>query len=296
MPTPDLSALTSSFVERGPSIFEKNLLNWNLRGQGVQVRTNVNAPQAMTKLSAVGNPRPYTAADALTTGPKFTDRVLTAYQSKWDFDFDAEEFRNTYLANQNGAPFYEQSLNHISNAFLDEVLRNTLYSGVRNASGTTSAAIADGWGTSIAALITATTLTPVVTGAITDVNGVDKFELMVTNAPTWMREKGFIIYCSYAKFDNFRKHYRTAYNFQFDKNAEGSYKMDNLNVEIRPVSWMGTSSRLIATLPDNLVFGTDVERVQVAASQRRNIIEVRLMMPIGTQIQDLDAILVNDQA
>jgi hypothetical protein len=59
---------------------------------------------------------------------------------------------------------------------------------------------------------------------------------------------------------------------------------------------MGTSSRLIATLPDNLVFGTDVERVQVAASQRRNIIEVRLMMPIGTQIQDLDAILVNDQA
>jgi len=296
MPTPDLSALTSSFVERGPSIFEKNLLNWNLRGQGVQVRTNVNAPQAMTKLSAVGNPRPYTAADALTTGPKFTDRVLTAYQSKWDFDFDAEEFRNTYLANQDGAPFYEQSLNHISKAFLDEVLRNSLYLGVRNASGTTSAAIADGWGTSIAALITATTLSPVVTGAITDANGVDKFELMVTNAPTWMRERGFSIYCSYAKFDNFRKHYRTAYNFQFDKNAEGRYKMDNLNVEIRPVSWMGTSSRLIATLPDNLVFGTDAERVRVAASQRRNIIEVRLMMPIGTQIQDLDAILVNDQA
>jgi hypothetical protein len=296
MPTPDLSALTSSFVERGPSIFEKNLLEWNLATQGIQIRRNVNAPQAMTKLSAVGNPRPYTAADALTTGPKFTDRVLTAFQSKWDFDFDAEEFRNTYLANQSGAPFYEQSLNHVAQAFLDDIQRNTLYLGSRNASATTSAAIADGWGKTIADLITATTLTPVVTGAITDVNGVDKFELMVTNVPTWMREKGFVIYCSYAKFDNFRKNYRTAFNFQFDKNAEGRYKMDNLNVEIRPVAWMGTSSRLIATLENNLVFGTDVERVQVAASQRRNIIEVRLMMPVGTQIQDLEAIFVNDQA
>lgn len=296
MPTPDLSALTSSFVERGPSIFEKNLLNWNLRGQGIQVRTNVNAPQAMTKLSASGNPRPYTAADALTTGPRFTDRVLTAFQSKWDFDFDPEEFRNTYLANQSGAPFYEQSINHVAKAFLDDIQRNTLYLGSRNASGTTSAAIADGWGKTIADLITATTLAPVVTGAITDANGVDKFEQMVTNVPTWMREAGFVIYCSYAKFDNFRKNYRTAFNFQFDKNAEGQYKMDNLNVEIRPVAWMGTSSRLIATLPDNLVFGTDVERVQVAASQRRNIIEVRLMMPVGTQIQDLEAIVVNDQA
>lgn len=296
MPTPDLSALTSSFVERGPSIFEKNLLEWNLATQGIQIRRNVNAPQAMTKLSAVGNPRPYTAADALTTGPKFTDRVLTAFQSKWDFDFDAEEFRNTYLANQSGAPFYEQSLNHVAQAFLDDIQRNTLYLGSRNASGTTSAAIADGWGKTIADLITATTLTPVVTGAITDANGVDKFELMVTNVPTWMREKGFVIFCSYAKFDNFRKNYRTAFNFQFDKNAEGRYKMDNLNVEIRPVAWMGTSSRLIATLENNLVFGTDVERVQVAASQRRNIIEVRLMMPVGTQIQDLEAIFVNDQA
>lgn len=296
MPTPDLSALTSSFVERGPSIFEKNLLEWNLATQGIQIRRNVNAPQAMTKLSAVGNPRPYTAADALTTGPKFTDRVLTAFQSKWDFDFDAEEFRNTYLANQSGAPFYEQSLNHVAQAFLDDIQRNTLYLGSRNASGTTSAAIADGWGKTIADLITATTLTPVVTGAITDANGVDKFELMVTNVPTWMREKGFVIFCSYAKFDNFRKNYRTAFNFQFDKNAEGRYKMDNLNVEIRPVAWMGTSSRLIATLENNLVFGTDVERVQVAASQRRNIIEVRFMMPVGTQIQDLEAIFVNDQA
>jgi hypothetical protein len=296
MPTPDLSALTSSFVERGPAIFTKSVLGWDLRGQGIQVRTNVNAPQAMTRLSAVGNPRPYTAADALTTGPKFTDRTLTAFQSKWDFDFDAEEFRNTYLASDTSAPFYEASLAHVSEAFLDDITRNTLYLGSRNASGTTSAAIATGWGTDIAALVTATTLTPIVTGAISDTTGVDKFELMVAGVPTWMRQKGFIIYCSFAKFDNFRKDYRTRYGFNFDKNIVGQYKLDNLNVEIRPVAWMGTSARLIATVENNLVYGTDLERVQVAASQRRNIIEVRLMMPVGMAIQDTEAIFVNDVA
>lgn len=293
---PDLSTLTASFVERGPSIFTNNLLGWNLRGQGVQVRTNVNAPQAMTKLSASGNPRPYTAADSTTQGAAFTDRVLTAFQAKWDFDFDAEDFRNTYLANDPNAPFYEAALNHVSESFLDQVNRNTLYLGVRNASGTTAAAICDGWGTTLAALITATTIAPVVTGAITDTNGVAQFELMITNAPIWLRERGGIIYCSYAKFDNFRKDYRTRFGFQFDKNAEGRYKLDNLNFEIRPVAWMGTSSRLILTTENNLVFGTDIERVQVAASMRRNIIEVRLMFPVGTQVQDLAAMVVNDQA
>lgn len=296
MPTPDLSALTASFVERGPEIFRKNLLAWKLREQGIQIRTNVNAPQAMTKLSAVGNPRPYTAADAATTGPKFTDRVLTAYQGKWDYDFDPEEFRNTYLANDPGAPFYQAALQHISDAYLDQLLTNTLYLGVRAAAGTTAAAICDGWGTTIAALITATTLTPVATGAISDANGVTKFESMVEAGPSWLRENGGIIYCSWAKFDNFRKHYRTLNSFKFDVNAEGKYKLDNLNVYIQPVSWMGTSGRLIYTTPGNLVFGTDIERVQVAASERRNIIEVRHMMPAGTQIQDLDAIVVNDVA
>ncbi len=296
MPTPDLSALTSSFVERGPSIFTKNVLGWNLRGQGVQVRTNVNAPQAMTRLSAVGNPRPYTAADALTTGPKFTDRVLTAYQSKWDFDFDPEEFRNTYLANDPGAPFYEAAINHVSEAFLDEITRNTLYLGSRSAAGTTAAAIATGWGTDIAALITATTITPVATGALSNTTAVAKVEQVVAALPIWMREKGFVIYCSYAAFDLYRQDYRTRYGFQFQPNAVGRYMLDNVNAELRPVSWMGTSSRLIATVENNLVFGTDVERVQVAASMRRNIIEVRLMMPVGMGIQDLDALVVNDQA
>jgi hypothetical protein len=80
------------------------------------------------------------------------------------------------------------------------------------------------------------------------------------------------------------------------RTPEGDYKLDNINGIIRPVGWMNSSARLIATVENNLVFGTDIENVQVAASVRRNIIEARPMMAAGTQIQDLAAIFVNDQA
>ena len=62
------------------------------------------------------------------------------------------------------------------------------------------------------------------------------------------------------------------------------------------MSWMGTSQRLILTVGGNLIVGTDLEGVEVAASMRRNIVEVRQMMAVGLQIADLEALVVNDQA
>jgi hypothetical protein len=297
MASPDVSITTNAFVEKGGPIFGKHVLGWDLRKQGIQVRTNVNAPQAMIKLSSQGTPQPYATADATSgNAPKFTDRVLTAYQSKWDWDFDPEEFRNTYLANDPGMPFYEAAVGQMAKEYLDYLIRLTLYAGVRNGSGTAPADINDGWGTIIAALVTATTLTEIATGALSSSNAVTKFELVAEGVPAWMREMGFRIYCSYANFDNFIKHYRATYGFSFDKSPDGIYKLDNKNCIITPSAWMGTSGRLIATIDNNLVFGTDIERISLAASQRRNIIEVRQLMPVGMQIQDTDAIFVNDQA
>lgn len=297
MANPDLSAIATSFVERGGPIFAKRVLNWQLRKQGVQVRTNVKTPQALTKLSAVGGPRPYRAVDDIAgNGVKFTDRTLTVYNSKWDYDFDPEEFRNTYLANDPQVPFAQAAAEQLAKEYLAGIQTSTLYLGVRNAAGTGAVDICDGWGTIIAAAIVATTLTAIATGVITNANAVTKFEQVAAALPTWMRENGFIIYCSYANFDNYRQHYRATYGFSFEKSVEGDYKLDNINGIIRPVGWMNSSARLIATVENNLVFGTDIENVQVAASVRRNIIEARPMMAAGTQIQDLAAIFVNDQA
>jgi hypothetical protein len=293
---PDLSTLTSSFLQFGGEIFRKNVLAWDLRSIGIQVRTSVNQPQALAKLSTVGTPRPYSAADSTTDGPKFTDRVLTAYQSKWDFDFDPEQFRNTYLGMPTDKPFYEEALNQVAAEYLDHLIRSTIYGGVRNASGTTPAAVADGFGKIIADEITATNLTPITTGALTNTNTVAAVDAVVEGSDAWFRSRGGKVYCSWATFDKYRKDYRVRFGFQFDKGIEGRYKLDNLNVELVPHAMLGTSSRLIATMDNNLVVGTNAEQVEVAASMRRNIVEVRAMMPIGMQIQDLGAIWVNDQA
>lgn len=300
MANPDLQITTDAFVEFGGTIFGKNVLAWDMASKGIQIRTNVNKPQALTKLSSSGAPRPYAAADNIAgNGAKFTDRVLTAFQSSWDNDFDPEEFRNTYLASPNVTdPFYAAAIGQVSKEYLDYLIRTTLYTGVRNANGTTPADICNGWGTIIAAEIIANNLTPIVTGALSTTTAVAKVESLVTDStfPLWMRERGFIIYCSYATLDKYRADYRTRYGFTFNPTATGDYTLDNLNAVLRPVAWMGTSGRLIATIANNLVLGTDMQQIAVAASMRRNIIESRLMMPVGCEIQDLEAMVINDQA
>jgi hypothetical protein len=300
MANPDVSAIATSFVEFGGQIIRKRVLEWNLRSQGIQVRPNVTAPQVLPKLSAVGGPRPYRSQDDTAgNGVKYTDRILTAFNSKWDHDFDVEEFRNTYLAaGVTDMSFAQAATEQIAKEYLDQIQKNTLWLGVRNGAGANAAAICDGWGTIIAAEIVATTLAPVATGVINVTNALDSVEAVVEACPAFMRAAldSIIIYCSYSVFDLYTKNYRTANGFGFNQSATGDYKLDNKNAILRPVAWLGTSQRLVATLAGNLVFGTDAENIRVAASVRRNIIESRPMMSAGCQINDLDILIVNDQA
>lgn len=302
MANPDVSAIATSFVEFGGSVFGKHVLDWDLRSQGIQVRTNVTSPQAMTKLSAVGGPRPYRLQDDFSgNGVKYTDRLLTAYQSKWDSQFDFEEFRNTYLADyglNNGGNAAREANNQMAKEYLDQITRETLGLGVRDGSGSDTEDICNGWLTIIAAEITATNLTPNTSiGAVTDGNAVEAVEVLYRESvPVWMRQRPTIIYCSYGFTDKYKTNYRSSYGFTFDKIVEGRFKLDNLNAELRPQAWMGNSERLIVTVPNNLVFGTNIEGANVFATPHLNLINTRLMMPAGCQIQDLNAIVVNDQA
>ena len=302
MASPDLSLLADQFQEFGGPIFGKRVTEWNLSASGIQVRTNVNAPQALVKVSSLGKPRPYSTGDnADGNGPKFTERILTAYQSKMDFDFDPEKFRNTVLANASGSPFYEQSLNQMAKEYLDSINLSVLGLGVRNANGTDPEDICDGWLTIIAKMIADTdafedTLTPITVGTPTADNAVAKFDIMKKAVPTWMKQQGFIIYCSYSQFENYAANYRTVNGFKFEPRITGDYPLDNSLSVIRPQAWMGSSNRLIATVTNNLVFGTDIERISIAATPYRNILKGRQMFPAGCDIQDPEAIFVSDVA
>ena len=166
MANPDVSLISSAFVDFGGQIFGKQVINWDVRSYGVEVRTNVKVPQVLPKLSAVGGPRPYRAQDDTSgNGVAFTDRTLTAYNSKWDYDFDPEEFRNTYLAlpAETRGAFAQEAANQLAKEYLAGIYSSTLWLGVRNGAGTAAADICNGWGKIIADEITATALTPVAT-------------------------------------------------------------------------------------------------------------------------------------
>lgn len=296
---PNLTALNNSFLELGPNIFRKNINELDLTNQGLLMYRNVKTPQALPRTTVSGGPRPYRSQDDTSDTFGVADRILTVNQSKWDFDIDTEKFRNTYLAKYKpGAPaFAEWIIQEVSKSYLAAINDNTMYLGSYNAAGTDAAAMATGWGTMIAAEITATNITPVTTTAITDgASALAAVAAVTKKAKPWMRKKGYRVFCSYDSFDWYAAGYKAANNYAFLPDANNRYRIDNQNAFLQAVSWMGTSGRLIATIDDNLAMGTDCDSIQVATSVRRNIIEARLMMPIGLQIADLDALLVSTQA
>lgn len=300
MPTLDLSALTNAFVGGG-EIFGKEVLNWDIRDAGIQVRTNVKTPQALAKYSADGKPRPYRKDDDFNGGT-FTDRVLTVRMSKYDLEIDSEDLRNEYLAElpqaQSGGvlSFEAFAVQQASKQYLAALITDTLGSGLYNAGGNTAADISDGWLTIIAAAIIAGDTVEVATGAITSANAVTKAELLHDSCPTIMKKAGMRILCSHAIAEYYAIHYRTLNGFGFDPKAMGSFKLDNRKAVLQPVDWLDGSQRMIATVDNNLIFGTDKDTLAMHATPHLNILQARIMMAVGTQVRDFDVMRVNDQA
>jgi hypothetical protein len=305
---PDLSAISNAFGTLGPIIF-RNLVNKWMIGNEAQKYVNVKTPIFLPKLTAVGNPRPYREQDDFTTGAKFTDRTLTVSQSKWDFQINAENYRNTYLASvasgaldPSNVPFEQYIIEQVANEYLSQMLLSTVYLGVLNSSGSGAADIATGWGTTIAALITATTITPTTTGAITATNAVTAVETLTDSLPSWLKEMGFAVICSYDVFAKYRKAYRTANSFNFDPNTKGQYQLDGVLGTLTPRAYMGSSQRLIAvpaaggTSNGVLIYGTDGDAISLNVTPHLDLLQLRMKMPIGFQIGDTAAIFVNEQS
>lgn len=296
MATFDISAINTAF-SAGNEVFKKRVLQWDLASLGIQIRTNVKAPQNMTKLSADGEPRPYRAQDDYN-GATFTDRTLTVYQSKYDLQLDSEELRNTYLAVLPEMPFEQYVLSQAIDQFMSKLQSDTLYLGVRNAGGNAAVDIVDGWGTILAADIISTDFPAaqvVATGAVTAANAVTKVEEVADACTVMMKKAGFRILCSYDVLSKYRIHYRTLNGFGFNKNETGQYQLDGMNAVLQPAAFLGTSQRLIATLDNNLVLGTDTDNVSTFATPHLNLMQARIMFPVGCQFRDYDVMYVNDQ-
>lgn len=154
----------------------------------------------------------------------------------------------------------------------------------------------------IADLITATTLTPVVTGAITAANGYDKLELMGTSLPAKLMNKELFLLCSYQVLDYYRYDLSQTFPGQ-NASVHPTYGVNTLrerpNVMIIPVAEMGTSQRVIITTRNNLELNMDMKTNSgpelIFQPLNTEEIQYRLSMAAGMSISVPKDILVNDQ-
>ncbi|WP_028665927.1 hypothetical protein [Runella zeae] len=166
--------------------------------------------------------------------------------------------------------------------------------------------ICDGWGTVLATEIAGSKITPVVTGAITNANALDKIDgTMWAAVPELMRQKGVKFYVSWNVYDKRLAHMRAK------KDAGATYSETELalykdyiidssrRAQIIPCNWMGASQRVIVTLDNNLVMGTNsLDNLGVWGNRVPMLHGYKTIMKftLAFQFDDLRYLIVNDQA
>lgn len=305
---PNISALAAY-----PGQYEKKLFSTLYNGLDVAndctLVTGVKNKHQLTKLTVGAGVRPYSPTFSVSDDDlEYTGRTLEVNLAKRELQIEPLKYRSTWMSevmrpgvNPDDIPFAQYVWEQVFGRIAQEVNDNAAYSGTYNASGTNAAAIATGFGTLIANAITATTVTPVSTGAISSTNAVAAVEQMAKAMPVAYRRAGFNVYVSFNVFDKYQEDYREKYKKYTELNENGHIHIDTFGrrVALVPATWMGNSQRIICTPKENLLVGTDEmsdwsDRITTAPDIWT--LKAGIAFAIGFQIRDLDALRVNDQA
>lgn len=226
-------------------------------------------------------------------------------------------YRKTYLGNimKKGVnpqdhPFEKDFLEGIARQAASDFNDITAFYGVRNAVGTGPIDVNDGFFTIIDAEITALNISVakknmINTGAIDSTNAVAKLKAFYRAAcainPA-LRGKDMKLRISHEIMDAYNDNYQLEngalpYNKQFEKTfLEGSGN----KCELEPLSGMGTTKRIILTVPWNMSVGTDLqsdqENVSVTTGMNPKVVGFYLAAAYGVQIWTLnDVFFTNEQ-
>ncbi len=160
--------------------------------------------------------------------------------------------------------------------------------------------------------VTATTITPVATGAITDgPTAIAAFKEIFRTFPAAYRSQGVIMHASYTDMDFYVDGVEdkitkyTMYDVS-DIANQGLIPLLGSNGKgwIKPATWLGAERRIIGEPRQmnqpkgaNLVFGTDLlsDANQITTKDNLWTLEVGIKMVLGWQIANTDAIVINDQ-
>jgi hypothetical protein len=156
-----------------------------------------------------------------------------------------------------------------------------------------------GFGKLLADEITAGTVVPVVTGATTSSNAYANFTAVWRDLPDEIKNSGGVILCSYNNYELLLDDYENKIKKNFEE-VDGIVYLAKTNRKCVIVPWtaMSGSNRLIATAPKNFIVGTDdlSDMNTIKTIEAMYHLDMGITWVMGTQIRDVEAIAVNDQA
>lgn len=231
-------------------------------------------------------------------------RIAKVRHCKVDLLITPSEYETTWLGNlrkngQNNSdmPLQQFIFNSVFAKANENIYRTAIYGGTHNASGTSSIDVMDGFLKIIADEITATNLTPVVTGAITSTNVeakllsvYDALDEAYKNVPVEMKVNAQI-------YDWYIRQQRSTYGGNVDYQIRTSLYGTSCTLIREP--GLGTSQRLICTPKNNMVYVTDSQSDSSTVDTQIFDRSIKLLIDFkaGVQFKEVNnnVLTVNDQ-
>jgi uncharacterized protein with GYD domain len=224
-----------------------------------------------------------------------------------------EAYRQTYLAQFQGKgvtrtpedlPFAQYVLEQIFEKFGGELNDTTSYAGEYDANGASAIDVANGFGTILAAEITAGNVTPEVLGAINSANAVSQYKKLWRKVPSkWRKKKlAWTMYMSHENYEAYEDNLETL-NVNTGR-GDDMLKPVTLRgsaglCTLKPVSWMGASDRIILTPKANMIVGGDAieqDLAQMNIVQNMWGFDLGIAAAIGFQFRYLPLLICNEAA
>lgn len=156
----------------------------------------------------------------------------------------------------------------------------------------------DGILTKIAAEITASNITPIVTGAIGSSDALTKTEVFHDALPSKYRSMPGVIFMSATNALYYQRNYRTAFGGTNDQLAKGNLKLDGTKKEIVGLDCFEGSDRILFTPKENLLCMYDkvyTPSTFEVEAEKRNV-NIFTDFHRGYGFGNLGEVFVNDQA
>jgi hypothetical protein len=259
---------------------------------------------SLTDLTKPANPTTFSpTANAL----KFGARVLKVRGIKVDLQLIPQVLEKTWLGKMKKAndpwdmPFEAFIMKYINSKITEELRLKSIYAGVYNAAGTTPAANMDGYLKLISDAITATTIAPIVTGAITATNVVDKLELVYDGLGEAYKGKPTIMKITPQIFDWYNRKYRVDFGGNTDYKGMQSLKrpLDGTMCTLVREPGLGASQRVICSPKENFIYGVDsANGYSLDAQKFDRTLKILIDFKAGVEFAQIHsrALAVNDQA